>query len=57
MKQRLGIMGCGQLSQMMAEAARRRGATVSFLCLDETPVVHGLGRVYQEPEFNEFLAA
>ncbi|MDA0631452.1 MAG: ATP-grasp domain-containing protein [Proteobacteria bacterium] len=57
MKQRLGIMGCGQLSQMMAEAARRRGAEVSFLCVDETPVVHGLGRVYHEREFDEFLAA
>jgi len=54
-KHRLGIMGCGQLSQMMAEAARRRGSTVSFLCLDETPVVQGLGRIYETAEFDQFL--
>lgn len=57
MKQRLGIIGCGQLSQMLAEAARRLGATVSFLCVNETSVVHGLGRVYEESELDEFLAA
>jgi hypothetical protein len=57
MKQRLGIMGCGQLSQMMAEAARRQGASVSFLCLDETPVVQGLGRIYKSSEFDQFLSS
>ena len=57
MKQRLGIMGCGQLSQMMAEAARRRGASVSFLCLDETPVVEGLGHIYGSSEFDQFLSS
>lgn len=57
MKTRLGIIGCGQLSQMMAEAARRLGATVSFLCIDETPVVQGLGRIYGEQELDEFFGA
>jgi len=56
-KTRLGIIGCGQLSQMLAEAARRHGVTVSFLCVDETPVVLGLGRIYQQAELDEFLAA
>jgi len=45
-QKRLGIMGCGQLSQMLGEAARRLGASVSFLCVDETPVVSGLGAIY-----------
>ena len=57
MKTRLGIIGCGQLSQMLGEAARRLGATVSFLCVGETPVVHGLGRIYAEHELDEFLDA
>lgn len=57
MKQRLGIIGCGQLSQMLGEAANRLGIQVSFLCLDETPVVAGLGRVYSEDELDTFLAA
>jgi len=57
MKQRLGIIGCGQLSQMMAEAARRLGAQVAFLCVDETPVVAGLGLVYLPEQLDEFLAA
>lgn len=52
----LGIIGCGQLSQMLAEAARRQGADVVFLCVDETPVVDGLGTVYQPDQLDEFLA-
>lgn len=55
MKSRLGIIGCGQLSQMLAEAANRLGVTVSFLCLDETPVVQGLGRIYEASELDQFL--
>lgn len=57
MKQRLGIIGCGQLSQMMAEAARRLGAQVAFLCVDETPVVAGLGPIYLPADLDGFLAA
>ena len=57
MKQRLGIIGCGQLSQMLAEAANRLGAEVAFLCLDETPVVQGLGPVYTQTELPSFLDA
>ncbi len=57
MKQRLGIIGCGQLSQMMAEAARRLGVSVSFLCVDETPVVGGLGPVYGLDETDTFFGS
>jgi len=56
LKQRLGIIGCGQLSQMLAEAANRLGADVAFLCLDETPVVQGLGPIFQRGELAAFLA-
>lgn len=56
MKTRLGVIGCGQLSQMLGEAARRHGVTVSFLCVDETPVVHGLGKIYTVAELDQFLA-
>ena len=56
MKQRLGIIGCGQLSQMLGEAANRLGVEVAFLCLDEIPVVTGLGPIYTETEFDAFLA-
>ena len=55
MKRRLGIIGCGQLSQMLAEAANRQGVQVAFLCLDETPVVAGLGPIYQRDQLDVFL--
>lgn len=55
MKTRLGIVGCGQLSQMLGEAARRQGFSVSFLCLDEVPIVNGLGPIFQQEELDEFL--
>ncbi len=55
MHTRLGIMGCGQLSQMLGEAARRLGVQVSYLCLDETPVVTGLGAIYTADGFDDFL--
>lgn len=55
MKKRLGIIGCGQLSQMLGEAANRQEVQVSFLCLDETPVVHGLGTIYREADLDAFL--
>ena len=55
MKTRLGIVGCGQLSQMLGEAARRQGFSVAFLCLDEVPVVNGLGPIFQQEELDEFL--
>lgn len=57
MKKRLGIIGCGQLSQMLGEAANRLGASVAFLCLNETPVVQGLGPIFDEHQLDEFIAA
>ncbi|MFL2491346.1 MAG: ATP-grasp domain-containing protein [Luminiphilus sp.] len=56
-KGRLGIIGCGQLSQMLGEAANRLGFSVSYLCVDETPVVAGLGPIYYPEQLDEFLAA
>ena len=56
-KQCLGIMGCGQLSQMLGEAANRLGYRVVYLCLDETPVVTGLGSIYGVDQFDAFLDA
>ena len=56
-KGRLGIIGCGQLSQMLGEAANRLGFSVSYLCVDETPVVAGLGLIYYPEQLDEFLAA
>ena len=53
----LGIMGCGQLSQMLGEAANRLGYRVVYLCLDETPVVTGLGPIYGVDQFDAFLSA
>lgn len=53
----IGVIGCGQLAQMLAEAARRLGIETAFLCSDEVPVVEGLGRVYAESEADEFIAA
>ena len=42
MSKRLGIIGCGQLSQMLGEAANRLGFSVAYMCVDETPVVAAL---------------
>ena len=56
-KGRLGIIGCGQLSQMLGEAANRLGFSVSYLCVDETPVVAGLGPIYYPEQLDEFLVA
>ena len=56
-KGRLGIIGCGQLSQMLGEAANRLGFSVSYLCGDETPVVAGLGPIYYPEQLDEFLGA
>jgi 5-(carboxyamino)imidazole ribonucleotide synthase len=55
-KARLGVIGCGQLSQMLGEAANRLGYSVTYLCVDETPVVEGLGSVYFPNELDTFLA-
>ncbi|MBL6908475.1 MAG: ATP-grasp domain-containing protein [Luminiphilus sp.] len=55
-KGRLGIIGCGQLSQMLGEAANRLGYRVSYLCVDETPVVEGLGSIYFPDQLDVFLA-
>mgnify|MGYP000955409680 CR=1 FL=1 len=53
-KGRLGVIGCGQLSQMLGEAANRLGYSVTYLCVDETPVVEGLGSVYFPNELDTF---
>ena len=50
-KGRLGVIGCGQLSQMLGEAANRLGYSVAYLCVDETPVVEGLGSIYFPDQF------
>ena len=55
MSKRLGIIGCGQLSQMLGEAANRLGFTVAYMCVDETPVVTGLGLIYRPDQLDEFL--
>ena len=55
-KGRLGIIGCGQLSQMLGEAANRLGYSVVYLCVDETPVVEGLGSIYFPDQLDVFLA-
>ena len=46
MLKRLGIIGCGQLSQMLGEAANRLDYAVCYMCVDETPVVAGLGPIF-----------
>ena len=55
-KGRLGVIGCGQLSQMLGEAANRLGYSVAYLCVDETPVVEGLGSIYFPDQLDVFLA-
>lgn len=55
MNKRLGIIGCGQLGQMLGHAAQRLGLEVNFLSLDETPVVYGAGRLFLEHQLEEFL--
>ena len=55
MSKRLGIIGCGQLSQMLGEAANRLGYSVVYMCVDETPVVAGLGPIYYPDQLDEFL--
>ena len=55
MSKRIGIIGCGQLSQMLGEAANRLGFTVAYMCVDETPVVEGLGPVYYPDQLDQFL--
>jgi 5-(carboxyamino)imidazole ribonucleotide synthase len=57
MSQRIGIIGCGQLAQMLAEAARRLGLESAFLCANEVPVVEGLGRIYAMEEVDAFVDA
>lgn len=55
MRKRLGILGCGQLAQMLAHAARRLDLDVCFLTLDETPLVGGIGEVFEVSELDQFL--
>lgn len=55
MSKRLGIIGCGQLSQMLGEAANRLGYSVAYMCVDETPVVVGLGPIFYPDQLSEFL--
>lgn len=55
MIKRLGIIGCGQLGQMLGHAAQRLNLQVSFLSLDEDPVVYGAGDIYQQNQVDQFL--
>lgn len=55
MTRRLGIIGCGQLGQMLGHAAQRLNLQVSFLSLDENPVVYGAGDVFAEDQVEQFL--
>lgn len=55
MSKRVGIIGCGQLGQMLGHAAQRLKLDVCFLGLDESPVVFGAGKIFAESEVNEFL--
>ncbi len=54
---RVGIIGCGQLAQMMGEAARRLGLETAYLCINETPVVEGLGPIFGTDDVDGFVAA
>lgn len=57
MSKRLGIIGCGQLGQMLAQAGKNLGVEVCFLKRNnETPVVQGLGEVFEESNLDSFLA-
>jgi 5-(carboxyamino)imidazole ribonucleotide synthase len=57
MARRLGIVGCGQLGQMLGIAARRLGIEVAYLCLDEHPTVAGIGTIYTADTARDFCAA
>ncbi len=57
MKKCLGIIGCGQLGQMLGHGAKRLGLDVCFLSINETPVVHGIGRIFDETQVDAFLDA
>lgn len=56
MSTHIGIIGCGQLGQMLGLAALRLNLQVSFLSLDEAPVVAGLGEIFAAEDFDTFLA-
>lgn len=55
MNKQLGIIGCGQLAQMLGQAAKRLELDVCFLCIDETPVVQGIGPIFNENEIDDFI--
>lgn len=40
---------------MLGEAANRLGFSVAYMCVDETPVVAGLGPIYYPDQLDEFL--
>ena len=40
---------------MLGEAANRLGFFVAYMCVDETPVVAGLGPIYYPDQLDEFL--
>lgn len=52
----VGIIGCGQLGQMLGRAALRLNLRVSYLSLEEAPVVTGLGDVFSVEQVDDFLA-
>src|SRR5690606_17563293 len=56
MIQHIGIIGRGQLGQMLGFAALRLNLQVSYLSLDEAPVVAGLGDIFTADQVDTFLA-
>lgn len=55
MSQHIGIIGAGQLGQMLGRAAMRLNLSASFLSLDEAPVVNGLGEIFTACQVDAFL--
>lgn len=51
----LGILGCGQLAQMLARSAKKLNLSVCFLQINEIPVVEGFGEIFDESQLDEFL--
>lgn len=52
----VGIIGCGQLGQMLGQAAKRLELEVRFLRVDgETPVVQGLGEIVEDSDAAAFF--
>ncbi len=55
MSLRLGILGCGQLGQMLGRAAQKIGVEVCFLRFDESSLVDGLCQVFEAQDYQTFI--